>query len=83
MGTAGGRTPATEQSPPLVPRSLPHLTVGSKPGNPIFYVAHIDGTYNVAPTKKAPVVIARAADDMGDEDPVRELGLFRWGLLPN
>ncbi|MEU4607450.1 SOS response-associated peptidase family protein [Kribbella sp. NPDC023972] len=39
--------------------------------------------YNVAPTKKAPVVIARAASDAADEDPVRELRLFRWGFLPN
>jgi putative SOS response-associated peptidase YedK len=39
--------------------------------------------YNVAPTMKAPVVVARAASDAVDEDPVRELRLFRWGLLPN
>ncbi|MEU4607304.1 SOS response-associated peptidase family protein [Kribbella sp. NPDC023972] len=35
--------------------------------------------YNVA-RLKAPVVIARVASD---DDPVRELRLFRWGLLPN
>jgi hypothetical protein len=36
--------------------------------------------FNVAPTKQAPVVIARAGNE--DGDPVRELRSFRWGLLP-
>jgi len=40
--------------------------------------------YNVAPTKVAPVVIARAPlDGPKDADPVRQLRLFKWGLLPN
>jgi putative SOS response-associated peptidase YedK len=40
--------------------------------------------YNVAPTKHAPVVIARASKDApDDEDPVRQLRSFRWGLLPD
>lgn len=39
--------------------------------------------YNVAPTKQAPVVIARAPKDApDDEDPVRQLRSFRWGLVP-
>jgi putative SOS response-associated peptidase YedK len=40
--------------------------------------------YDVAPTKQAPVVIARAPKDASDdEEPVRQLRSFRWGLLPN
>jgi putative SOS response-associated peptidase YedK len=39
--------------------------------------------FNVAPTKVAPVVIARAPlDGPKDADPVRQLRLFKWGLLP-
>jgi putative SOS response-associated peptidase YedK len=39
--------------------------------------------YNVAPTKVAPVVIARApSDGPKDADPVRQLRLFKWGLVP-
>ena len=40
--------------------------------------------YNVAPTKVAPVVVARApSDGPKDADPVRQLRQFKWGLLPN
>jgi putative SOS response-associated peptidase YedK len=40
--------------------------------------------FNVAPTKRAPVVIARLPKDAGeDAEPVRQLRSFRWGLLPN
>jgi putative SOS response-associated peptidase YedK len=40
--------------------------------------------YNVAPTKVAPVVIARApSDGPKDADPVRQLRLFKWALLPD
>jgi len=39
--------------------------------------------YNVAPTKVAPVVIARApSDGPKDADPMRQLRLFKWGLVP-
>jgi putative SOS response-associated peptidase YedK len=39
--------------------------------------------FNVAPTTNNPVVIARVPDSAGaDEAPMRELRLFRWGLLP-
>jgi putative SOS response-associated peptidase YedK len=38
--------------------------------------------YNVAPTKKAPVVVARVAKEAPEDDPGRELRLFRWGLIP-
>jgi putative SOS response-associated peptidase YedK len=39
--------------------------------------------YNVAPTKVAPVVIAREpSDGPKDADPVRQLRLFKWGLVP-
>lgn len=39
--------------------------------------------FNVAPTKQAPVVIARAERDSADEaEPVRQLRSFRWGLVP-
>ncbi|MEU4293101.1 SOS response-associated peptidase family protein [Kribbella sp. NPDC026596] len=43
-----------------------------------------DPDYNVAPTKTAPVVIARPpGDGPKDADAVRQLRLFKWGLLPN
>jgi putative SOS response-associated peptidase YedK len=38
--------------------------------------------YNVAPTKEATIVVARVAKDAAEDDPVRELRLFRWGLIP-
>jgi hypothetical protein len=39
--------------------------------------------YHVAPTKVAPVVIARAlSDGPKDADPVRQLRLFKVGLVP-
>ncbi|TCC46322.1 SOS response-associated peptidase [Kribbella pittospori] len=39
--------------------------------------------YNVAPTKLAPIVIARPpADGAKDPDAVRQLRLFKWGLVP-
>jgi putative SOS response-associated peptidase YedK len=39
--------------------------------------------FNVAPTKNNPVVIETVPDAADDQaDPVRELRLFRWGLLP-
>ncbi|MFI6833717.1 SOS response-associated peptidase [Kribbella sp. NPDC050241] len=42
-----------------------------------------DPDYNVAPTKTAPVVIARApSDGPRDADAVRQLRLFKWGLVP-
>src|SRR5687767_5922064 len=36
--------------------------------------------YNVAPTKKAPAVLAETQDDA---EPVRQLKLLRWGLIPS
>ncbi len=36
--------------------------------------------YNLAPTKKAPAVLATSPVDA---DPVRELRLLRWGLIPS
>jgi hypothetical protein len=40
--------------------------------------------FNVAPTKQAPVVIARIPRESSeDADPVRELRSLRLGLLPN
>lgn len=40
--------------------------------------------FNVAPTRQAPVVIARAPRDAGeDAESVRQLRSFRWGLLPD
>ena len=40
--------------------------------------------YNVAPTKLAPVVISRPpSDGPKDADAVRQLRLFKCGLLPN
>ncbi|TCC52153.1 hypothetical protein E0H73_40165 [Kribbella pittospori] len=40
--------------------------------------------YNVAPTKFAPVVIARPpAGGPKGADAVRQLRLFKWGLLPD
>jgi putative SOS response-associated peptidase YedK len=39
--------------------------------------------YNVAPTNLAPVVLARPpADGPKDADAVRQLRLFKWGLVP-
>lgn len=44
---------------------------------------HVDED-NAAPAMVAPVVIARAPlDGPKDADPVRQLRLFKWGLLPN
>jgi putative SOS response-associated peptidase YedK len=43
--------------------------------------------YNVAPTRKSPVVIAAPPPDAGkdakDAEPVRQLRNFRWGLIPS
>lgn len=39
--------------------------------------------YNVAPTKTAPVVIARPPRDDKDGNPVRQLRNLRWGLVPS
>ncbi len=40
----------------------------------------LEADYNMAPTKPAPIVIARARDD---EPPERELLRARWGLVPS
>ena len=42
----------------------------------------LEADYNVAPTKLAPVVIGRAADD-ASRPPLRELLTGRWGLIPS
>jgi putative SOS response-associated peptidase YedK len=40
--------------------------------------------YNVAPTKKAPVVLARLPKDAPDDaEPVRQLRTLTWGLVPS
>ncbi len=40
--------------------------------------------YNVAPTKRAPAVLAKVPDgEPKDADPVRELRVLRWGLIPS
>ena len=40
--------------------------------------------YNVAPTKKAPVVLSRLPKDAADDaDPVRQLRTLTWGLVPS
>jgi putative SOS response-associated peptidase YedK len=41
-----------------------------------------EADYNVAPTKLAPLVIGRVADDPSGP-PVRELMTARWGLIPS
>jgi putative SOS response-associated peptidase YedK len=38
--------------------------------------------YNVAPSKKAPVVLARAADEESNGPAVRQLRMLRWGMVP-
>src|SRR5262245_63609437 len=40
--------------------------------------------YNVAPTKKSPVVLARLPKDAPDDaEPVRQLRTLTWGLVPS
>jgi putative SOS response-associated peptidase YedK len=39
--------------------------------------------FNVAPTKAAPVVLTRASRGQVDADPVRQLRLLTWGLVPS
>jgi putative SOS response-associated peptidase YedK len=39
--------------------------------------------YNVAPTKDVPVVLDRPVRDSGSPDPVRQLRVLRWGLVPS
>jgi putative SOS response-associated peptidase YedK len=39
--------------------------------------------YNVAPTDEVPVVLDRAPRSDPDADPVRQLRLMRWGLVPS
>lgn len=39
--------------------------------------------YNMAPTKTAPVVVARPPREDRDADPVRQLRNLRWGLVPS
>ena len=39
--------------------------------------------YNMAPTKLAPVVLTRALKDAPAADPVRQLRLLTWGLVPS
>jgi putative SOS response-associated peptidase YedK len=39
--------------------------------------------YNVAPTKVAPVVVARTPQDEPESAPVRQLRNLRWGLVPS
>ena len=38
---------------------------------------------NLAPTQAAPVVLERAPRDQPDADPVRQLRLLTWGLVPS
>ncbi|WP_329174915.1 SOS response-associated peptidase [Streptomyces sp. NBC_01477] len=39
--------------------------------------------YNVAPTKDVPVVLDRPVRDSGSPEPVRQLRVLRWGLVPS
>lgn len=39
--------------------------------------------YNMAPTKTAPVVVARPSREDRDAAPVRQLRNMRWGLVPS
>ncbi|NUP44668.1 MAG: SOS response-associated peptidase [Streptomyces sp.] len=39
--------------------------------------------YNVAPTKDVYVVLDRPVKDSGSPDPVRQLRVLRWGLVPS
>jgi len=39
--------------------------------------------WNVAPSKQAPVVLTRRPRDREDADPVRQLRLLTWGLVPS
>jgi putative SOS response-associated peptidase YedK len=39
--------------------------------------------YNVAPTKDVPVVLDRPLRDSGSPEPVRQLRVLRWGLVPS
>lgn len=44
--------------------------------------ADLEADYNMAPTKDAPIVIARAAEEP-DSSPEREVLAARWGLVPS
>ncbi|MEC3996884.1 SOS response-associated peptidase [Actinacidiphila sp. DG2A-62] len=39
--------------------------------------------WNVAPTKEVPVVLDRPVRDSGSPEPVRQLRMLRWGLVPS
>jgi putative SOS response-associated peptidase YedK len=39
--------------------------------------------FNMAPTKAAPVVLTRGSGEQADADPVRQLRLLTWGLVPS
>ena len=39
--------------------------------------------WNMAPTKQAPVIVTRADRRTASADPVRQLRLLTWGLVPN
>lgn len=39
--------------------------------------------YNVAPTKDVPVILDRPVRDSGSTEPVRQLRVLRWGLVPS
>ncbi len=53
------------------------LRTGAQPASTVL------PDYNMAPTKRAPVVLTRALRSVEDAGPVRQLRLLTWGLVPS
>ncbi|UPK73945.1 SOS response-associated peptidase [Nocardioidaceae bacterium SCSIO 66511] len=49
---------------------------------PEYAPSEVLADYNVAPTKEVPAVVERRPRRDSDADPVRQLRLLRWGLVP-
>lgn len=50
---------------------------------PEYAPSEVFADYNVAPTKDVPAVVERPPRGHKDADPVRQLRLLRWGLVPS
>ncbi|UYM06033.1 SOS response-associated peptidase [Solicola gregarius] len=50
---------------------------------PEYAPSEVLADYNVAPTKQVPAVVERRPRGESDADPVRQLRMLRWGLVPS
>jgi len=50
---------------------------------PEYAPSEVLADYNVAPTKEVPAVVERRPHRDSPEEPVRQLRLLRWGLVPS